>query len=70
MIDPSITTKELQVELNRRKKELHAKRVLETKENVKDVVSIVPAVAAEGFGFIGSFGKALSKLGKDFRSHG
>ena len=64
-----ITTKQLQKELAARKRARHDAALKETKEKIKDVASIAPAVAAEGFGFIGSLGKTLTKLGRDFR-HG
>jgi hypothetical protein len=64
-----ISTQALQKELASRKRARHDAALKEAKESIKDVASIAPAVAAEGFGFIGSLGKALTKLGRDFR-HG
>ena len=64
-----ISTQALQKELAARKRARHDAALKESKEKIKDVASIVPAVAAEGLGFIGSLGKTLTKLGRDFR-HG
>ena len=64
-----ITTQQLQQELSARKRARHDAQVKETKEKIKDVVSIAPAVAAESFGFLCSLCKALVKSGRDFR-HG